>query len=532
MVGMRLHTVLAICSLMIAVRWPEVTGSATLELRMKIYDNSPEKDIDGNCCDLMCLSRCDHIFRFSLDKADGSQTNSQSGSIFSKDTSVFQDVDVNYFQDDMGGVANPIVSKYIEWPGRILFKLHVVDDDSPWSGNDEVDNIISALDLVPQPKATAKPITKILRGTRRIDPTSLNLDILLYCDANWYGPRCIVDCIAQDSDVSGHYTCNATTGDIVCLPGWKDTTNKCLTSINECTNHKCLHGATCVNGVGSYTCKCADGFFGTYCEGASNSQCPAGMIGRSCDVRVCDYVRCQNGGTCASGICNCPSGFIGPNCEESLVCNKRPCSNDGTCVEVHYRCECLPGYEGDHCDVPYNTTYAERQDGVMSSTTNFFTSEQGGPLLIALIVLVAVMLIILIILVIFLCIFRRRARNAEKDCVLLSRGTSSTITESEKSVINENFYNGGRFLSVSSVSSAGDTDDTVSTCERSNSMLSAKEADYAAINPVYTRKEAEYQECRGKKNQGPKPPARPQKEKSKVCDDIGDTLRGDKRLRC
>jgi EGF-like domain len=43
----------------------------------------------------------------------------------------------------------------------------------------------------------------------------------------------------------------------------------CLTDINECLNATCQNGATCVDGVNTFTCTCAAGFTGTLCETGS-----------------------------------------------------------------------------------------------------------------------------------------------------------------------------------------------------------------------------------------------------------------------
>ena len=40
----------------------------------------------------------------------------------------------------------------------------------------------------------------------------------------------------------------------------------CITDIDECTSSPCQNGATCNNGRNLYTCSCAAGFYGTYCE--------------------------------------------------------------------------------------------------------------------------------------------------------------------------------------------------------------------------------------------------------------------------
>ena len=48
---------------------------------------------------------------------------------------------------------------------------------------------------------------------------SLSMTYKLYCDRNYYGPACSVNCTPQDSDAYGHYTCDPYTGDKLCRPG-------------------------------------------------------------------------------------------------------------------------------------------------------------------------------------------------------------------------------------------------------------------------------------------------------------------------
>ena len=39
-----------------------------------------------------------------------------------------------------------------------------------------------------------------------------------------------------------------------------------FTDIDECTSNPCGFGGTCVDEVNGYSCQCADGFFGTFCD--------------------------------------------------------------------------------------------------------------------------------------------------------------------------------------------------------------------------------------------------------------------------
>ena len=48
-----------------------------------------------------------------------------------------------------------------------------------------------------------------------------------------------------------------------------------VVDIDDCKSSPCLNGATCMDGINSYTCKCVDGYRGKNCgEGKScNSSC-------------------------------------------------------------------------------------------------------------------------------------------------------------------------------------------------------------------------------------------------------------------
>ncbi len=36
--------------------------------------------------------------------------------------------------------------------------------------------------------------------------------------------------------------------------------------IDDCAAHNCQNGATCVDGIATYTCACATGYTGSYCQ--------------------------------------------------------------------------------------------------------------------------------------------------------------------------------------------------------------------------------------------------------------------------
>ena len=56
---------------------------------------------------------------------------------------------------------------------------------------------------------------------------------------------------------------------------------------------------------------------------------------------------CQNGGQCIGpGQCQCPTGYVGPQCQEGVCLPS--CMNGGVCARPGV-CTCLPGFIGSRC---------------------------------------------------------------------------------------------------------------------------------------------------------------------------------------
>lgn len=41
--------------------------------------------------------------------------------------------------------------------------------------------------------------------------------------------------------------------------------------MDNCVNHKCGNGGTCVDGINSYSCRCVAGFTGNHCQNSELS---------------------------------------------------------------------------------------------------------------------------------------------------------------------------------------------------------------------------------------------------------------------
>ncbi|EDO25694.1 predicted protein [Nematostella vectensis] len=76
----------------------------------------------------------------------------------------------------------------------------------------------------------------------------------------------------------------------------------------------------------------------------------------------CSAKPCKNGATCepagATFSCQCAVGYTGRYCENDIdECQpSNPCYNGGTCVneEGAYSCQCSDGFTGKHCDLGKN----------------------------------------------------------------------------------------------------------------------------------------------------------------------------------
>ena len=70
----------------------------------------------------------------------------------------------------------------------------------------------------------------------------------------------------------------------------------------------CLYGGSCIDGINSYTCACAEGYTGTNCQH---------------HINPCDSSPCLNEGSCTNidgrYLCHCPKGFNGPRCEVNKI---------------------------------------------------------------------------------------------------------------------------------------------------------------------------------------------------------------------
>ncbi|XP_048257191.1 protein crumbs-like isoform X1 [Haliotis rufescens] len=170
--------------------------------------------------------------------------------------------------------------------------------------------------------------------------------------------------------------------------------DRCETNYDDCWVKPCKHG-TCVDGINSYTCDCTgSGYSGVLCEHKLTNQCLNHP--------------CQNGGTCIQDgddyHCEClafKEGLIthgGKNCSVLLRgCeNVHACQNKALCVPVllneakninGYTCSCAHGFIGAVCDtttimtVSPSTFIRKTYSSGFNLTMRFRTGQSNGVLL-------------------------------------------------------------------------------------------------------------------------------------------------------
>ena len=105
--------------------------------------------------------------------------------------------------------------------GSAAFYVRVKDFDY-LSGDDLVDEInVRISNLMPGESTRRIRTTGVYRNGK------ITLDFQLECWDYFYGKNCDRYCIPTD-DNRGHFTCGPD-GEIVCLRGWQDPANHCLT---------------------------------------------------------------------------------------------------------------------------------------------------------------------------------------------------------------------------------------------------------------------------------------------------------------
>ncbi|XP_057188255.1 protein jagged-1a isoform X1 [Triplophysa rosa] len=141
------------------------------------------------------------------------------------------------------------------------------------------------------------------------------------------------------SHAGGHFSCK-------CQEGFTGT--YCHENINDCESNPCRNGGTCIDKINVYQCICADGWQGPNCE---------------TNIDDCSMNPCRDRGVCRDLVndfyCECENGWKGKTCHSrESQCDEATCNNGGTCSDEgdSFKCMCAPGWEGTTCNIAKNST--------------------------------------------------------------------------------------------------------------------------------------------------------------------------------
>ncbi|GBP19642.1 Fibropellin-1 [Eumeta japonica] len=123
---------------------------------------------------------------------------------------------------------------------------------------------------------------------------------------------------------------------------------RCEIDIDECASQPCYNGGTCTDLPQGYRCSCPPGYGGKNCQeeksDCRNDTCP-------------ERAMCKDEPGYDNFTCLCRSGYTGVDCDITInpcTANGNPCTNGATCIALQqgrYKCECLPGWEGQLCEI-------------------------------------------------------------------------------------------------------------------------------------------------------------------------------------
>lgn len=107
------------------------------------------------------------------------------------------------------------------------------------------------------------------------------------------------------------------------------------------------------NGITSSQCPILCSGRGQYLKGICH--CPIGWKGKECELHEneCEISDCTGHGVCINGKCNCTPGYTGNNCEIETcptLCSNRGLYDKGSC-------KCNPGYKGKDCELRVDQCY-------------------------------------------------------------------------------------------------------------------------------------------------------------------------------
>ncbi|XP_062576750.1 uncharacterized protein LOC134238644 [Saccostrea cucullata] len=192
-----------------------VVGTGQFVVSLHSYDNPSGKDYNGSCCDsdvLRCqLDKCDLKFEICVGrKPYGFDCTYGTKQVIAQPDS--NNIDFSENQK----LSFPITTSLKD---PLFIKVNVTDQDTR-GASVLVDTFKFIFKSTAYYNSTMiEYMDYFFTGDKPQQPSKLNLSVTSYCDENYYGSDCDINCVAEDYGCNGHYKCGVH-GQKICNPGW------------------------------------------------------------------------------------------------------------------------------------------------------------------------------------------------------------------------------------------------------------------------------------------------------------------------
>ncbi|XP_048762393.2 mucin-22-like [Ostrea edulis] len=197
-----------------------VVSTGQFVVRLYSYENPQGTDYDGTCCDsdvAKCqLDKCDFKFDICIGKDRGGHDCTYG----KKQIIAIPNLNNIDFNDIKDHILRFPITNSLKDP--LFIRVNVTDQDT---GDSSV--MVDSFHLVFNSAAyyndTVIEYTDyLITGERTQHPSKLNVSVASYCDQNYYGENCDINCVAENFGCNGRYKCGAK-GEKICNSGWTGT---------------------------------------------------------------------------------------------------------------------------------------------------------------------------------------------------------------------------------------------------------------------------------------------------------------------
>ena len=121
---------------------------------------------------------------------------------------------------------------------ELLFTVYDLDGSVTVDTQSDLVDTILITPMISAVPSQDDPFTEAMTFSGNF--SELDLSFRLTCGEDFYGPDCTVFCVDTNDTSSGHYTCDRSTGEKVCLEGYRNSDTNCTECAPRQSCSECL----------------------------------------------------------------------------------------------------------------------------------------------------------------------------------------------------------------------------------------------------------------------------------------------------